>query len=576
MLVLPSLVLLVAGLLAPPTVTSLDPSTAVAGGAGFTLAVTGTEFRRNSVVLWNGAERPTTWISETRLDAAITAADIARPGSVEVRVYARGAKGGQSAPEAFTVTTGTTATTAGIVPDNPIPSIASFAPTTAAAGGERFRLIVGGGGFAAGAVLRWNGVARATTRHSSTSLSALIDRADIAAVGSAKVSVLNPAPGGGASAEQMIRVLHLAPQVSALSPAMVVAGSGDIVVTIAGRNFIRTAQAYWNGAVRSTVFVGPAALRVTVPASDLRSSGSAQVTVITTVGESAMRSAPVAFTIALPTQPTTTATPQLVVSRFHVGGEANPAWVTAGEAVPLHVLVTGVAPTHYRVAENAQLTGAMWRATTAPPTYTFAAGSAGQRTLWYQVRFGDGPAATHSAVVSDAVEVVPPYSTAGVTPQTFGFVTTERVRLECPAGQVLSGIHGSSGLWLDNVGPVCADERGPYAYTAVYGGVAPEKFFVHCPQGYGAGAIGLRKSGFWEFALERPRIPCTRNPAGVGWTFDVARAVAVAGERETFEEGVHCPDGAFPVGLEVFLVRGALTGARGVSALGLLCARLRA
>ena len=572
---LPSLVLLVAGLLGPPTVTSLSPSSVTAGSAGFTLTVNGTGFRRNAVVRWNGAHRPTTWVSETTLEAAITAADIAQPGTVQVAVLTRGAKGGQSSPLPFTVGVGAAATPAGAIPNNPVPSVASVTPASALAGGESFRLVLSGGGFAPGAVLRWNGAARPTTRHSSTMLSAVIDRADIAAVGSARVSVLNPTPGGGPSADHTVRILHQSPVVSSLAPATVPAGSADLVVTLAGRNFIRSAVAYWNNAPRVTQFVGPTAVRMTVTAADLRAAGAAQVTLVTTVEQSSMRSAPVPFTVSLPPQITVTATPQLVLGRFHVGGEGNPAWVTAGQTVPLYALVTGVAPTHWRAGESAQLTGVAWRTATGAPTWTFPPGTTGNRTLWYQVRFGDGAGAVESAIVSDVVEVVPPYSTVGVTSEAFGFVTTEHIRMECPPGQVLTGIHGASGAWLDNVGPLCGGgASGPYAYTAVYGGlVQPERFNSSCPFAYAPGEIGLYKSFWWEYALGRPVISCPPAPSGIGTGYQVARAVAVGGRRT--DSGVECPDGAFPVGLDVWLMRGGTTGARGVSALGLICARLR-
>ncbi len=58
-----------------PATTGLSPATATAGGPGFTLTVTGTNFIGGSVVRWNGADRATTFVSATRLTAAIPAAD---------------------------------------------------------------------------------------------------------------------------------------------------------------------------------------------------------------------------------------------------------------------------------------------------------------------------------------------------------------------------------------------------------------------------------------------------------------------------------------------------------------------
>ncbi|HVN55035.1 MAG TPA: right-handed parallel beta-helix repeat-containing protein [Anaerolineaceae bacterium] len=53
----------------------------------FTLAVSGKGFTAGSVVRWNGADRPTTFVSSTHLDAAISAADVGALGSYPVIVH---------------------------------------------------------------------------------------------------------------------------------------------------------------------------------------------------------------------------------------------------------------------------------------------------------------------------------------------------------------------------------------------------------------------------------------------------------------------------------------------------------
>src|SRR5262249_45828763 len=67
-----------------PTLTSLSPSTAIAGGAAFTLTVTGSNFVGSSVVRWNGVDRTTTFGSATQVQAAISASDIATQSTASV------------------------------------------------------------------------------------------------------------------------------------------------------------------------------------------------------------------------------------------------------------------------------------------------------------------------------------------------------------------------------------------------------------------------------------------------------------------------------------------------------------
>ncbi len=84
-----------------PTITSLNPSSTAVGGPAFTLTVNGTDFLRSSVVHWNGSARPTTYVSDTRLTASISAADIATIGLANVTVINPAPSGSTSNSAAF-------------------------------------------------------------------------------------------------------------------------------------------------------------------------------------------------------------------------------------------------------------------------------------------------------------------------------------------------------------------------------------------------------------------------------------------------------------------------------------------
>ena len=63
-----------------PQIATLQPASAPVGGAAFTLTVTGSNFVRPSVVMWNGAALVTTYVSDSQLTAAVPATDIAAVG----------------------------------------------------------------------------------------------------------------------------------------------------------------------------------------------------------------------------------------------------------------------------------------------------------------------------------------------------------------------------------------------------------------------------------------------------------------------------------------------------------------
>jgi hypothetical protein len=84
-----------------PALNTLSPSTATAGGPAFTLTVNGTNLVSGAEVRWNGAARSTTFVSATQVRAAITAADIAAPGTAQVTVVNPGTSPSNALP--FTV-----------------------------------------------------------------------------------------------------------------------------------------------------------------------------------------------------------------------------------------------------------------------------------------------------------------------------------------------------------------------------------------------------------------------------------------------------------------------------------------
>jgi hypothetical protein len=83
---------------------------------------------------------------------------------------------------------------------NPVPFINQpLVPAAAEPGGPGFTLTVNGTGFVPGAVVKWNGSARATTFVSRSQVKATILSSDIANAHTASVMVVNPSPGGGTS-----------------------------------------------------------------------------------------------------------------------------------------------------------------------------------------------------------------------------------------------------------------------------------------------------------------------------------------------------------------------------------------
>jgi 6-phosphogluconolactonase (cycloisomerase 2 family) len=199
-----------------PTITTISPNSAVAGGAAFTLTVNGTNFVAASMVNFGGSAPATTFVNSTQLTAAIPAASIASTGTIAVTVTNPAPGGGTSSAMNFTITSGVAS----------LPTINFLSPNCAPAG-EQFvdsadnQMAVIGQNFVAGSVVRWNGSDRPTTFDENVALTAQISASDIAAAGTAEVTVFNPGPGGGSSSAATFTITTGAvdPQSIAVDPA---------------------------------------------------------------------------------------------------------------------------------------------------------------------------------------------------------------------------------------------------------------------------------------------------------------------------------------------------------------------
>lgn len=86
-----------------PSLSSLAPSTVIAGASAFSLTVSGSAFVSSSVIQWNGASRATTFVSEAMVRTTISASDVAAAGTVQVTVFNPPPGGGVSNALAFTI-----------------------------------------------------------------------------------------------------------------------------------------------------------------------------------------------------------------------------------------------------------------------------------------------------------------------------------------------------------------------------------------------------------------------------------------------------------------------------------------
>ena len=199
-----------------PTISSINPTSAVAGAAGFTLTVNGSNFVTGSIVNFNGTARSTTFVSSTQLTIAISASDIASQGTISISVTdppTGGSGGGTSSTLPLT-----------ILPTNTQPVVGALVPVSATAGGPAFTLKIVGTGFTSSSIVTFNSAPVSTAFVSATLLEAAIPASAIAVAGHPLVTVTNP--GGSPSVVATFTVNNEDFNLSVTAPSIsVVAGN---------------------------------------------------------------------------------------------------------------------------------------------------------------------------------------------------------------------------------------------------------------------------------------------------------------------------------------------------------------
>jgi hypothetical protein len=313
-----------------PTVASLSPATVTAGGAAFTLTVTGTNFVNGaSTVRVNGSNRTTSYVSSTQLNAQIPSSDIATSGSVTIDVITQGPGGGLSDPVSLTVS----------APANPLPVLTSISPSSLQVDSPGQTVILTGSNFISSSVALVNGSPRPTTFTSSdpTHLSAQLSTSDFAVLGQLAIRVFNPEPGGGQSAVSNLTVFAPAPTLTVLSPTNVIAGNGSTAVTLTGTNFIDESIAQVNGSARTSVINSSTQMTVTLTANDTANGGPLSITVVNPP-PSGGTTAALTFTVINPVPSISSISPTSIMAG---SGAQNIAVVGAGFVPGSSVTING-------------------------------------------------------------------------------------------------------------------------------------------------------------------------------------------------------------------------------------------
>jgi subtilisin family serine protease len=424
-----------------PVATSLAPSSAQSGGSAFTLTVIGSRFVSGSIVRWNGANRPTTVVSSTQLQAAIGAADIASAGTATVAVFSPAPGGGTSANLPFAISA------------TPVLTVSA----TTITGGSALTVTLtngtgGGGDWLAFAAV---GSANATYLDYTYVGSGVTTRTwTVTAPGTPGTYEFRLFANYGytrLATSPVVTVQPGPPSISSLSPASGPVGGAAFSLTVNGSGFTSGSIVRWNGANRATTFLGATQLRASILASDLASLGTAQVTVFEPSNSStsaprpfSIQGAPV-LSVSPSTAPTGTSVTVTLTGGFGGAGDWI-AFAPVGSADYTYLQYTYV---------GAGVTTRTWTVVlTSPGSFEFRLFTSGNVRL-----------ATSAPVI--ATVGTPPVLAANPTNTTTGTSITV----------TLTGGFGGAGDWIA-FAPTGASDASYLQYTYVGAGVTTRTWSV--------------------------------------------------------------------------------------------------
>lgn len=251
-----------------PVVTALLPTSAQLGSSSFTLQVNGIGFVDGAQVRWNGANRLTTYISPTRITAAIPTNDlnVASPQNIEITVFNPAPGGGEAVALTFK-----------ILPNTPgavnVPVITNLTPEIVIAGSGDFSLQVDGANFTANSIVYYNGQPRSTGFTSSERLTAQLTAQDVQKVGIGLVQVYTTGSGSGQySAYKILKIVPATtptPTVIATDPLTLTRGGPAFTLQVYGTNFTANSVVLWNGSPRTTLYLSQTLLLADIANQDI-------------------------------------------------------------------------------------------------------------------------------------------------------------------------------------------------------------------------------------------------------------------------------------------------------------------
>jgi len=262
------------------SIVSIEPDSAVAGGATFTLYVQGSGFLPGATVAWNGSALATTFSNADALTAVVPSAMIASVGSASITVANAGEPSSNALQFNILATPGT-----------PVLVAASFYVGTGDGYSPFAHVWAGGTNLEPNAVLYWNGTPLPTTFGINELYGNPVPLDLAETPGQVSITAVNP--GSNTPSNAVGFTIPPLCTLDSVSPSLVASGSSGFTIAVSGSGFTSGDQIFLvtpgpNGSSMSSyasnnVLTGSTQIQGSFAASAVSVPGSATVSVVRSV-----------------------------------------------------------------------------------------------------------------------------------------------------------------------------------------------------------------------------------------------------------------------------------------------------
>lgn len=253
-----------------PELISINPERALRGEESHDILLRGSGLLSITKIYFDGNEAGTTLPGCRTMSVGVPDEYLQKTGQIEITAANLLPGGGTSNPLYLKI-------------ENPVPTLTVLDPMEIEAGAPALVVTGYGMGFFDDTTVYIDGISRPFAHNGLSIIQTQLDAEDLESGRYLEITAANPEPGGGISNQLIFTVLNPAPELSAIDPQNIIAGSPEFEIGLTGENFVKTSIVSFNNRQCPVTYMSSTKLGAAIPADAIITPGGYTVKVINPV-----------------------------------------------------------------------------------------------------------------------------------------------------------------------------------------------------------------------------------------------------------------------------------------------------